>query len=81
MGLGQFNEPVQGLGDEAFVQSVKLPKLQVSGSSPLDLGALASGQGVLWVKKGNAVVSVTVANEEDAKEKATAIARKALSRM
>ena len=29
MGLGQFNEPVAGLGDEAFVQSVELPKLDV----------------------------------------------------
>jgi hypothetical protein len=81
MGLGQFNEPVAGLGDEAFVQGVKLPKLDVPGSAPLELGALASGHGVLWVKKGDAVMSITVANEEDAKEKATAIARKALSRM
>ena len=33
------------------------------------------------MKKGDAVISITVANEEDAKEKATAIASKALSRM
>jgi hypothetical protein len=81
MGLGQFNEPVAGLGDEAFVQSVRMPKIEVRGSSPLDLSSLGGGQGVLWVKKGDAVMSITVANQENAKEKATAVARKALARM
>ena len=81
MGMGQFNEPVSGVGDEAFVQSVKMPKLTVPGSSPVDLSGIGGGQGVLWARKGDAILSVTIANQENAKEKVTAVAKKVVSRM
>lgn len=81
MGMGDFNEPVAGLGDEAFVQSVKMPKLPAGSIGGIDLSSLASGEGVLWVKKGKAIMSVTVANQDSAKDKAIAVARVALGRM
>jgi len=81
MGMDNFNEPVKGLGDDAFVQSVKMPKLPTGSVGGIDLSSLASGEGVLWVKKGAAIMSVTVANQENAKDKAIAVARVAVGRM
>jgi hypothetical protein len=76
-----MNETVGGLGDEAFVQSIEMPKLSIGRVGGVDLGSLGGGQSALWVKKGQAVMSIIVANQENAKEKSIAIAREALRRM
>ncbi|MEP6731261.1 MAG: hypothetical protein ABJE10_11510 [bacterium] len=91
MALGNMTETVKGLGDDAFVQSVQLPSMPdmpklpsipgASGAAGVDLAALMSGQAVLWIKRGESIVMVTVANQQDAKNKAIAVARAVLPRL
>jgi hypothetical protein len=80
-GLGPMEEPIPNLGDDAFIQSVKMPKVQLPANTGLDISSLGGGQGVLWMRKGADIVEITIANQEDAKEKGIAIARKALGRL
>lgn len=81
MGAGPMDEPIPNLGDDAFIQSVKMPKIALPANSGIDIASLGGGQGVLWMKKGADVVSITIANQEDVKEKAIAIAHKTLARL
>jgi hypothetical protein len=80
-GMGPVEEPIPNLGDEAFIQSVKMPKIALPENSGLDIANLGGGQGVLWMRKGADVVCITIANQDEAKEKAIAIAHKTLGRL
>jgi hypothetical protein len=81
MGVGPVEEPIPNLGDDAFIQSVKMPKIALPANTGIDIANLGGGQGVLWMKKGADVVSITIANQDDVKEKAIAIAHKTLARL
>ena len=80
-GVGPIEEPIPNLGDEAFIQSVKMPKISLPENSGLDVASLGGGQGVLWMRKGADIVCITIANQDGAKEKAIAIAHKTLGRL
>ena len=80
-GVGPIEEPIPNLGDEAFIQSVKMPKISLPQNSGLDVASLGGGQGVLWMRKGADIVCITIANQDGAKEKAIAIAHKTLGRL
>lgn len=80
-GVGPMEEPIANLGDEAFIQSVKMPKIALPENSGLDISSLGGGQGVLWMRKGADIICITIANQDDAKEKAIAIAHKTLVRL
>ena len=80
-GVGPMEEPIPNLGDDAFIQSVKMPKIALPANSGLDISSLGGGQGVLWMRKGAVILCITIANQDDAKEKAIAIAHKTLVRL
>ena len=80
-GVGPMEEPIPNLGDDAFIQSVKMPKIALPENSGLDISSIGGGQGVLWMRKGAVIICITIANQDDAKEKAIAIAHKTLVRL